>query len=50
VQKIGDAPQIDARYFEPLIDAGILVASPHTTIAQANAAVPDFDGMEQLSL
>jgi hypothetical protein len=31
--EIGGVPGIGASYFEPLVDAGILVASPHTTAA-----------------
>lgn len=47
LREIGGAPQIDASYFAPLIEAGILVASPHTSNAQADAAAPNFDGTGQ---
>jgi radical SAM superfamily enzyme YgiQ (UPF0313 family) len=36
LREIGGVPRIGASYFEPLVDAGILVASPHTTAAQAS--------------
>jgi radical SAM superfamily enzyme YgiQ (UPF0313 family) len=47
MHEIVGVPRINANYFEPLIDAGILVASPHTTIAQASAVAPDPGVMEK---
>lgn len=47
VHQISGVPRIDASYFEPLIEARILVASPPATIVQASAGAPNLSGIEQ---